>query len=99
MESIKVGESKLPEKGRGGKKAKALVLFDVDGTLTRDFYEHAQAFSDAFRQIYRVEADIDCVNHHGMTDQEIITGVLKKNGVPLEEINAKMSYQSNSKKT
>ncbi|GAG58264.1 unnamed protein product, partial [marine sediment metagenome] len=27
----------------------------------------------------------------GMTDQEIITGVLKKNGVPLEEINAKMS--------
>jgi len=86
-----VGESKLPEKSRGGKKVKALVLFDVDGTLTQDFYEHAQAFSDAFRQVYRVDADIDCINHHGMTDQKIITGVLKKNGVPLEEINAKMS--------
>ena len=26
----------MPEKGRGGKKVKALVLFDVDGTLTQD---------------------------------------------------------------
>ena len=84
-------ETTLPKKGRGGKKIKALVLFDVDGTLTQDFYEHRQAFSDAFREVYHVNANVDCINHHGMTDQEIITGVLKKNGVSGEEISAKMS--------
>ncbi len=84
-------KSTLPGKGKGAKKVKSLVLFDVDGTLTRDFYEHRQAFSDAFREVYHIEATIDCINHHGMTEQEIIRGVLKKNGVPLEEINAKMA--------
>jgi phosphoglycolate phosphatase len=84
-------ENELPENSKAGKKIKALVLFDVDGTLVQDFYEHSQAFSEAFREVYQVEADIDCINHHGMTDQEIVTEVLKKHGVPLEKINVRMS--------
>lgn len=57
-----------------------LALFDVDRTLVRGSLVHRIAFTEAFRHVYGIDADIDLINHHGMTDQQIIIEVLKKKG-------------------
>jgi len=58
-----------------------LVLFDIDSTLIKGAKGHREAFSEAFKEIYGVDTTIDIINHHGMTDQQIIIEVLKKNGL------------------
>lgn len=67
-----------------------LVLFDVDGTLITGTVEHEKAFSDAFRTVYGVNTNISIINHLGMTDQEVIIKVLKKNGLAESEIKPKI---------
>lgn len=72
-------------------KIEALVLFDIDGTLVWNFPEHKEAFCKAFKEVYHLDCSIDCINHHGMTDQRIALEVLKKNGLKEKEIKSKMS--------
>jgi len=70
-----------------------LILFDVDGTLVRwtgTKGTHFHAFSHAFNQVYGVKTTVDIINIHGMTDQQIITEVMKKNGISEQQIKSKM---------
>lgn len=67
-----------------------LVLFDMDQTLIESSKGHDTAFSEAFRKVYGVDTTIDIINHHGMTDQQIITEVLKKNGLDEKTIESKL---------
>ena len=54
-----------------------LALFDVDKTLIRVSKGHSTAFSIAFKIVYGIDAKIDEIDHHGMTDQQVIIEVLK----------------------
>ncbi len=69
---------------------KKLVLFDIDKTLIKSSKGHNIAFSKAFKKVYGIDTNIDIINHHGMTDQQIIIEVLKKNGLDEREINLKL---------
>lgn len=72
------------------RKMRRLVLFDIDGTLSKSTLEHSRAFSEAFRKVYHIDASIDSINHQGMLDQVIIVEVLKRKGLAEEEIWLKM---------
>lgn len=67
-----------------------LVLFDIDMTLIKGTRGHEMAFSEAFKKVYGVNSTIDIINHHGMTDQQIIIEVLKKNGLEEQAIRSKI---------
>ena len=67
-----------------------LVLFDIDRTLIKCLKGHIPAFSEAFKRVYNVDTTINIINSHGMTDQEIIIKVLKKNGLSEDEIKSKI---------
>lgn len=55
-----------------------LALFDIDKTLISSNKVHEAAFSKAFKVVYGVDADINTINHPGMTDKQTIIEVLKK---------------------
>jgi phosphoglycolate phosphatase len=67
-----------------------LVLFDIDRTLVEGFKGHMFAFSKAFFKVYKVETSIEIINCHGMTDQQIIIDVLKKNNLNEKNIKSKL---------
>ncbi len=67
-----------------------LILFDVDRTLVLSSKAHHKAFSEAFKKAYGVNATIEIINHHGMTEQQIIIEVLKKSGLSEQEIKSKI---------
>lgn len=67
-----------------------LILFDIDKTLIKSSKGHNKAFSEAFKIVYGVDTTIDIINHHGMTDQQIIIEVLKKNGLDEPTIRLKL---------
>ena len=54
-----------------------LLLFDIDNTLIQSSTGHRQAFVEAVKEVYDLEVDINIINYHGMTDQEIILKVLR----------------------
>jgi len=56
---------------------KKLVAFDIDGTLIQGSIANDDAFIKAFLKVYGIEAHIDMVERHGMTDLQITTEVLK----------------------
>lgn len=63
-----------------------LVLFDIDGTLTKGSKVHWMAFSEGFKKVYGVDTNISIINYDGMTDQQIIIEALKKKGLNDEVI-------------
>mgnify|MGYP002633158898 CR=1 FL=1 len=65
-----------------------LVLFDIDKTLLKG--GHKEAFSIAFKEVYGINTSIDIIQYSGMTDQQIIFGVLKASGLDEEKIKAKL---------
>lgn len=65
-------------------------MFDLDQTLIKGFKGHKAAFSEAFRKVYGVDTSIDIINHAGMTEQQVITEVLKKNGLDEKIIKLKI---------
>lgn len=67
-----------------------LVLFDIDGTLVKGFKGHMLAFSEAFLKVYKVKTSIEIINWHGMTDQQIIIDVLKKNSFSEKNIKSNL---------
>ena len=69
-----------------------LMLFDIDGTLIRGKHGHPKAFSDAFKLVYNVNAEIDVVGCQGMTDQQIIIKTLTKTGLREDFIRSKIEH-------
>jgi len=67
-----------------------LILFDIDYTLLVGVASHAASFSEAFRNVYGIEASLQGINVSGMTDQEIVIEVLKRKGLAEDQIFAKM---------
>lgn len=67
-----------------------LVLFDIDGTLVSKSTGHVEAFAVAFYQVYKQYASIYMIKHQGMTDRQIIRGVLRQRGLQNSEIDAGM---------
>jgi phosphoglycolate phosphatase-like HAD superfamily hydrolase len=67
-----------------------LVLFDIDGTLMEWTRVHHDSFSEAFKKTYGIDTDISIITGAGMTEQQIITEVLRKNGLDDETIKSKM---------
>ena len=73
--------------------AASLVLFDIDGTLTRGVGKHHRhALENAVLQVTGVAATTENIPVHGMLDHVILTLMLQAAGIhdaPLDEIIAK----------
>ena len=68
-----------------------LALFDIDSTLILGSISKDDiAFPEAFRKVYGIDANVYVINRHGMTDQQIIIDVLKKNGLDEKTIMHKL---------
>ena len=70
------------------------MLFDNDGTLIDGFNLHKMAFAVGLQKVYNIDAhkiNVDTINYHGMTDQQILTELLKTSGVSSETIDSLMS--------
>jgi len=68
-----------------------LIVFDFDNTLF-DFYDvNKKGFSKAFKEVYKINADLDEVNWPGMTLKSIIVSILKKYKVSEEVINKNLT--------
>jgi phosphoglycolate phosphatase-like HAD superfamily hydrolase len=60
----------------------SLVLFDIDGTLTRGAGpHHRRALEEAVLQVARIPATTDGIPVHGMLDHVILTLMLRASGV------------------
>lgn len=55
-----------------------IAFFDIDNTLIKSSRGHVEALLLCIAEVYGIDARIDVINHHGMTDQEIITTILEK---------------------
>ncbi|MHA1231351.1 MAG: HAD family hydrolase [Candidatus Helarchaeota archaeon] len=59
-----------------------LLLFDIDGTLTTNNTAHMKAFNSVFREFFNVkDADIEKINHHGLTDELLIYMILERHNI------------------
>jgi len=67
-----------------------LAFFDIDNTLIQSSSGHVAALLGAIREVYGLEVRIDVINHHGMTDQEIIIGILEKYRVDTDSIKSRL---------
>ncbi|MBI4905921.1 MAG: HAD family hydrolase [Acidobacteria bacterium] len=73
------------------KRAPALVLFDIDGTLLRRAGpHHRQALVDAIRGVLKVETTTDGIPVQGMLDREIMARMLREVGVKESTIKTAM---------
>ena len=57
------------------------AFFDIDNTLLRNSSSHRQAFNSAIQKVYGLNTDIEKINPHGMTDQQIVYEALRINDV------------------
>lgn len=72
-----------PEKTR----SRALVLFDIDGTLIRRAGpHHRQALVDAVRRVTGLETTTDGVPVHGMLDRDILSQMMRNAGASVSSI-------------
>ena len=58
-----------------------LSFFDIDNTLIQSSSGHVEALLHSIAEVYGMDVRIDVINHHGMTDQEIITRILEQYGL------------------
>ncbi len=64
----------------------SLVLFDIDGTITRKAGpHHPAALADAVFQVTGIVASTDGIPVHGMLDNVILTLMLRASGLPDDE--------------
>lgn len=66
-----------------------LVLFDIDRTILKTrFYPSTQrrAFSIALKENYGIDANVNLIEHRGMTDQQILIEMLKLHGFTDKDI-------------
>jgi len=71
-------------------KEKYLILFDVDYTLVKGSKIHKESIVDGIKKIFGVDPPIEKLKLHGMTDQQIVTDLLKICGVDKKIIESKM---------
>jgi phosphoglycolate phosphatase-like HAD superfamily hydrolase len=70
---------------------RALVLFDIDGTLVRRAGpHHRQALVEGIRKETGLETTTDGIAVHGMLDPDIVTLMLRREGVRRERIKQAM---------
>ncbi len=69
---------------------KRLASFDIDNTLIKSSPGHLSALLAAVKDVYGLETRADVINHHGMTDQEIIIKILGKFSVDEETIRSRL---------
>lgn len=68
-----------------------IPLFDIDGTLFKTANPiHIDAFTEAFKNVYRVDANQKEISPEGMLDNQIIIDVLKLHGFSEERIKEKL---------
>jgi len=67
-----------------------LATFDIDNTLVQSSAGHMASLILAIKDIYGLVTNIDVINHHGMTDQEIIIKILGKYDVDDKTIRSKI---------
>ena len=67
-----------------------LASFDIDNTLIKSSPGHLSALLAAVKDVYGLETGEDVINHHGMTDQEIIIKILGKFSVDEETIRSRL---------
>jgi len=71
--------------------ARALVLFDIDGTLIRRAGpHHRQALIDAVRNVTGLETTTDNIPVHGMLDPDILARMMLDAGATATQIGAAM---------
>jgi phosphoglycolate phosphatase len=64
----------------------SLVLFDIDGTLTRGIGpHHRRALENAVRQVTGIAATTENIPVHGMLDGVILTMMMQAAGIPDDE--------------
>jgi len=63
-----------------------LAFFDIDNTLIQSSRGHVKALLQAIAEVYGLDARLDVINHHGMTDQEIITRISEAYGLDRKAI-------------
>ncbi|MGB5749661.1 MAG: HAD hydrolase-like protein, partial [Desulfobacterales bacterium] len=68
-----------------------LVFFDIDNTLIQSSSGHMEALLQSIADVYGLKARIDVINHHGMTDQEIITRILEKYEIDETTISSRLA--------
>src|SRR5947207_1526367 len=72
-------------------RGKALVRFDIDGTLIRRAGpHHRQALVDAVRHVMGVETTTDNIPAHGMLDPDILTLMMLNTGATRVQIRTAM---------
>lgn len=69
---------------------KYLASFDIDNTLVKSSAGHMESLIFAIKDIYGLATRIDVINHHGMTDQEIIIKILQEYDVDTEIVRSKL---------
>jgi phosphoglycolate phosphatase-like HAD superfamily hydrolase len=67
-----------------------LATFDIDNTLVQSSAGHVESLILAIKDVYGLAASIDVINHHGMTDQEIIIKILTKYDIDDKTIRSKI---------
>ena len=68
-----------------------IAFFDIDNTLIKSSSGHVEALLRCIADVYGIDARIDVINHHGMTDQEIIIRILEAYGIDQASIKARLS--------
>jgi len=66
------------------------VLFDIDGTLQRDFGTARDAFGAALREVFDFAPDLDGYDFSGLTDPAIVTKILGDGGFDEEQTNPRL---------
>jgi phosphoglycolate phosphatase len=66
-----------------------LVLFDIDGTLIKDFKGHIASLLKSVEKVYGIK-NVKGLNYHGMTDKQIIIEILKMNNLDEKTIYSKL---------
>ena len=67
-----------------------LASFDIDSTLIQSSAGHVESLILAIKDIYGLATSINVINHHGMTDQEIIIKILGKYDVDDKIVRSKL---------
>lgn len=67
------------------------AFFDIDNTLIQSSHGHMEALLLCLAEVYGIDARIDVINHHGMTDQEIITRILEKYEIDKATIKSRLA--------